>query len=154
MSKIISLNELVNEINKNFKGDEGLDKIINIVERYDGFDWNKYVKIDNKTNYIKNLFYENENFEMFIVTWMPNQNSTIHDHSKNGCVMKVLDGHLMEKQFDPNTIEFIGYKIMIPDDIGFINNETCYPQIINIDDNITTSLHIYSPPRYKIKSYN
>ena len=34
---------------------------------------------------------------MFLLCWTPGQSSKIDDHSKNGCIMKVLDGNINDK---------------------------------------------------------
>jgi len=53
------------------------------------------VYFDNN-KYNRNTVYENENIEMVIISWNNNQKSGLHDHPKNGCLMKILDGELNE----------------------------------------------------------
>ena len=147
------LNLLINKLNENSVNKDTLsNKIKNIVEQYDGKDWEKYI-VKTKDNYYKNLIYDNSEYEMFIVSWMPNKDSTIHDHSKNGCVFKILKGSLIEEKYELNTIKYISQDIFKEGDVSFISNDISLHKIKNNNDFITVSLHIYSPPKYKIKSY-
>ena len=52
--------------------------------------------MDINKNYYKNCVYKNELYDIYIVSWMPNKKSTIHDHPKNGCLFKVLKGKIQE----------------------------------------------------------
>lgn len=147
------LNLLINKINKNSININNLsNKIKNIVEEYDGKDWEKYI-VKTEDNYYKNLIYNNDEYEMFVVSWMPNKNSTIHDHPKNGCVFKILKGSLIEERYELNTINYINEDKFEKGDVSFISNEMSLHKVRNDNDFITVSLHIYSPPKYKIKSY-
>ena len=155
MSKINTLKELVNTINKNYKYNsaniEYLEKIIN---RYNGIDWKEYIKISN--NYDKELIYKNNNYGLFAITWMPHSKSQIHDHTDNGCLFKILDGELVEDWYSNNTIKFITRNYYNKNDISFISNNKCLHKIMNQTNNNSISLHLYSPflyyPNYYINN--
>ena len=148
-----NLNLLIKKINKIGVNKNTLSKKIkNIVGQYNGKDWGKYI-VKTKDNYYKNLIYNNDDYEMFVVSWMPNKNSTIHDHSENGCVFKILKGSLIEERYELNTIKYLGEDKFKEGDISFISNDISLHKVKNNNDFITTSLHIYSPPKYQIKSY-
>ena len=148
-----NLNLLIKKINKIGVNKNTLSKKIkNIVGQYNGKDWKKYI-VNTEDNYYKNLIYNNDDYEMFVVSWMPNKNSTIHDHSKNGCVFKILKGSLIEERYELNSIKYLGEDKFKQGDISFISNDMSLHKVKNNNDFITTSLHIYSPPKYQIKSY-
>ena len=84
---------------------------------------------------------------------MPNQKSTIHNHSENGCLFKILKGNIQENHYNTDNLKKISQKILSINDVNYISNNMYYHQMINLDNDITVSLHIYSPPNYKIKSF-
>ena len=147
-----TIKELADEINKVYDGTDVLITIENIVKSYNGNDWKDHVTSGDKP-YIKNSVYENENYEIFVVSWMPHRHSTIHDHAENGCIFKVLKGTLTEEKYHPKTINYLGKNIYETNGVSYIINQTSLHRVINYCDDIAVSLHIYSPPRYKIKSY-
>jgi predicted metal-dependent enzyme (double-stranded beta helix superfamily) len=144
------INEIQNQLlsNPNFK-DENIKKII---ENYDNIDWKEYVKIDKNTHY-KNQLFKNEFFEIFVITWNIDQKVNIHNHSKNGCWLKLLQGILQENIYNHNDLSLINNKILIKDNISFIDDKIGFHSIKNIGNEIATSLHIYSPPSHITKFF-
>ena len=68
-----NLNLLIKTINKIGVNKNTLSKKIkNIVGQYNGKDWGKYI-VNTDDNYYKNLIYNNDDYEMFVVSWMPNK---------------------------------------------------------------------------------
>ena len=66
---------------------------------------------------------------MFIVSWMPFKKSTIHDHSENGCLYKILEGNLDEERYSlDNSLKLLEKKHE-EDDINYIDNNTCLHRI-------------------------
>lgn len=91
--------------------------------------------------------------EIYLLTWAPYSESKIHDHSKNGCYMKILEGELQEYQYDCTNIKLMATKSYKKNNITYINNSMYYHKIINNTDKPTYSLHIYSPPEHNTKFY-
>ena len=138
------IHNLIEEIksNKNFK-------LHDILDNYKEDDWKKFVIInENKYNRIK--IFENEKIDIYIITWNKNQKANIHDHSENGCWLKVLKGKLTENLYN-NNLKLIKINILNENEISFMKNDIGYHSIINNEDDIAISLHIYSPPNYKTK---
>lgn len=118
-----------------------------IVESYNGNDWTPYSRprLDMYSRY--RLSYENSKFDMYILTWLPNQKADFHDHAKNGCIMKILKGELKETILHTDT-KHTSEKILSIQDCGYINDRLGYHSIENTGDKIAVSLHIYSPPNH------
>ena len=94
--------------------------------------------IKNPINYQKKIFMKTENFEIVIISWEKFAKTNFHNHPKNGCVMKVLDGKLLEYTND-------GSKILCKNDINVkYHNE--FHSIKSLDK--TYSIHYYSPPGF------
>jgi cysteine dioxygenase len=130
-----------------------LNKLETLLEKYNNNDWKHYVQF-NKTTYQKNLVFRNKNYEIFIVCWDKYQKSRVHDHSKNGCILKILDGQLTEYKYNPKTLKLEEINNLPINQISYIDNTTGYHKIMNDNKFKTISLHIYSPPKYKANIYN
>tara|TARA_B100000787_G_C16196293_1_gene301116 strand:+ start:4217 stop:4756 length:540 start_codon:yes stop_codon:yes gene_type:complete len=112
-----------------------------------------------KTGYSKFEIYKNRNYEVNMVEWDKNAKSLIHNHSPNGCVLKLIDGNLIEDSFTyPNTrklenIKHVKRKILVPvHSFNKSNSHSYYMegfhQISNINNGKSYSLHFYSPPNF------
>ena len=144
-----SINLLAKSIKLNLNNN--IKNILNILMEYNGIDWKKYIQYNNSNIYNRNVVYQDSDFEIVIITWNKNSKSEIHDHCKNGCAFKLLQGNLKEDIYD-SKLNKIESEIILPNNISFINNNMGYHRIIN-QDVLSVSMHIYSPPNYKCKIY-
>jgi cysteine dioxygenase len=148
-----NLQELFNTINFKINDYNTLLDCAKDLLDYNGNDWQKY--ITNSNNYQKTLICKSDKIELYVITWMPNSASRIHDHPDKGCLVKILQGELTETEFINNDtlIYYKNTNILKKDDIGFkIKNEILH-KINNNTDKIAISLHIYSLPNFKISYY-
>lgn len=145
-----SLNVLFEYFENNFKENSKLSDYVNLINQYNGNDWQKYVNISNNS-YNKILINRNSKLEMFIICWDKNIQSGIHDHPTNGCILKVLKGKLIEQSYckNENKIKFVKEIHCCTNDVSYQEGSNGLHNIIN-EDSISVSLHIYSPPNYKI----
>lgn len=113
------------------------------LHNYKGNDWNQYVKF-NYDSYNRNTIFKNNNYEMVIITWLPEQETKFHTHPSNGCLFKMLQGSLNEQLLLTNgIIKLNNFKY---NNISYIDNNIGKHKIINTSNDIAVSLHIYSPP--------
>lgn len=104
------------------------DSNINLVDKY----------IKNPVNYDKKIIYRNNDFELVLINWEKDSFTTYHNHPDNGCVLKVLDGKLIELTENK-------YFVLNKNDVGFkLKNE--YHKIFALEKSY--SLHYYSPPNF------
>ena len=150
----MNLSDLVQLIKDNIKLDENsnINHLYPILNSYNGIDWKKYIKLNEET-YNKTFINGNEDFDMYIITWNKYQESKIHDHSKNGCIYKILKGHLNEEAYDKN-LKIIGIRSLFKNNIGYINDYFQLHKMINHSNSIAVSLHIYSPSNHQTVYYN
>lgn len=127
------------------------DQVRDLINSYDGDDWKNYI-IKNENTYNKIKVFETDNFDIYIITWNPSQESKIHNHSSNGCWLKVLQGSIQEKIYN-NKFELVKYNIQKIGDISFIKDEIGYHSIHNLENKISVSLHLYNPPNFKIINF-
>lgn len=109
--------------------------------------WINYINLeDNKYN--KNVIYRDDKFEIIFISWGKNAETKIHCHPKNGCIMKILEGKLIEETYNSTfDNKKLGVNYYNFNDTSYIHNSLYKHKIINGKDP-SFSLHIYSPPNY------
>ena len=118
-----------------------------IVKLYNGNDWRKFA--DHQKDFSKRYIYKSKNFEIVLICWKKDYQTKYHKHPNNGCVLKVLEGCLMENIKDDinnEKEEIIKMNIFINDSISFMHDNKGVHKITAMTD--TFSLHIYSPPGF------
>ena len=141
-----NLVKLVTEKFKNINN-YNLLNFIEEIKNYNSNDWQKYKSkfpIQNNKNYIKQTIFLNKNFELILIKWDKNSQSSIHHHPENGCILKVLDGKLLEKRYYNNKI--CKNTIFNNNEIGYMHDNLGTHKIYALEE--TYSLHLYSPPNF------
>ena len=119
-----------------------------LLKNYRTEEWIEYLDKSKIYKYQKNLIHQDKQFEMYLINWPQQYQSTIHNHSVNGCLMKVLQGQLEEKIYT-DQLDFIESNLKYKGDVSYIDDTIGYHSISNNDTINTISLHIYSPPLHK-----
>ena len=152
LDNVNDLDNIVNFIKNNPNVSLSSKKLKDLLDSYSNKDWETY-QYFNEKEYTKNLVFRNNNFEIFIVCWDKYQGSKIHDHAKNGCILKILKGKLIEYRYDTDTLKLKELSFLPKDSISYIDNDIGYHSIKNSSRGQTVSLHIYSPPNYEANVY-
>ncbi len=87
-----------------------------------------------------------DDFDMYVISWLPNQITPIHDHPRYGCIMYLMEGTLEEKIYNKK-LELVKTNIIKAPYSGYIDDNVGFHSIKCIDKAVT--LHIYSPGKYK-----
>lgn len=148
------INDLAKEISLELQIGKPLVELKELLRNYNGEDWKQYTKKPN-TKYVRKLAYRDSTIDIYVITWNNLQESRVHDHPEEGCLMKVLQGSLEEDIYEirhgrahyteTHEIEngHVGYQI---GSFGLHNIKN--PHNFN-----TVSIHIYSPPCYCPRYY-
>lgn len=120
-------------------------------EEYNGDDWQNYVKFSSDC-YSRNHVIHTKEYELLILCWQPNQGSPIHNHPKQGCLLKVLEGELSEKKY--NKSNYIVETIYKTGEVSYIDNQLGVHQIKNQNQEKAVSLHLYVPGFFEAKKSN
>ena len=111
-------------------------------------------------SYGRTLVHRKKNYEILVVSWLPNQKTAIHDHSGQRCWMWVSSGKLTFRNYHrvdskketprlagPEQVFSAGESTYIDDSMGF-------HEILNTSGKPAISLHLYAKPISKCQAYN
>lgn len=146
-----TLDELVEKLEKIFVKETDVINFIDILEKYNGNDWLSFAQFGDKYNKI--LIKRTEYFELYLIFWNENQKSDIHDHPRQGCLMKILSGELQEQEYinTNGEIKQSNLKILKKDKIIYKSGNEILHQIFSPQKSV--SIHLYSPPFYEYQKY-
>ena len=146
----MNLNDIYKIISDGIRNGEKLETYIDLVSLYNGDDWEQYtndIEMNPGIKYFKIHIYSNELIDMYIIIWPVNSVSGTHAHSEEGCILKMLDGE-MEETIYTQSLQMVKTTQISTDEVSFITNDIGYHNMKNISDDISVSLHIYSPGGY------
>ncbi|EWC44064.1 hypothetical protein DRE_01416 [Drechslerella stenobrocha 248] len=136
--------------------DVDVDQLQSLMRGYQSVraEWERFAFLDLSRNYTRNLVDNlHGNANLILMTWTPNKASLIHDHTNAHCVMRILQGHIIETRYEwptPGVEEplrikevrhyYAGEVAYMSDDLGIHKVENGDP------DSVAVSLHLYTPP--------
>jgi cysteine dioxygenase len=144
-----NLNELKDELIQifNMDKDKYFENVKNALSKYNGNDWKKYIKINDKS-YNRHLYYSSDEFDLIIITWSSGNKCKVHNHPENGCFVKIMDGNISEEYYDTKTLQKSSENKYTKNDIMYIDDTINYHRMCNNNDQPCITLHIYSPGNY------
>ena len=143
---------LINELKKFFQnGNKNLKDFLDNYKEIIQTEKIFFKKEHYQGTYVKDLFYRDNNFEVVLITWGAKCETSIHCHPKNGCLLTVLDGTLIEERYDEENVLYKYSKLKVKD-FGYMHCDLGKHRIINKNDYNCYSLHIYSPPCFYDKN--
>lgn len=136
------LYELAKNINNGLNVHYNLTNLVNILSDFDiqEIDLDKY---DNLMTYYKDIIYIDDNIEIVVIYWPPGSKTEIHNHPKNGCIMRVIQGCLKEDVYVLNNLVETNYIY----DLAARESYELH-RITNTLDEQSISVHVYSPPNH------
>jgi cysteine dioxygenase len=158
-----SLTDLFKSFETYFESHETLEnkEAHHILKNYTGNDWKSYVSF--KDDYYHRVRFtdllgslKTDKFEIMLICWKKGQESPIHDHPKDGCLMKVLDGNLEEEVYASTEssakLEIIKTSCLSPGLLSYIDDTKGYHKVKshNVD---SVSIHVYSPAYFICHKY-
>ncbi len=111
------------------------------MENYNGIDWRQFADFNKDFN--RKLIYRSDNLELLLISWKKEYSTNYHYHPENGCILRVLEGSLMEHVKLDDKIE-TNYYIM--NNVSYMHDIKGSHKITAL--NQTFSLHLYSPPGF------
>jgi tellurite resistance-related uncharacterized protein len=144
-------------------------EMVSVVSEYSGADWRQYYreniypedfypdknpdKNQDKVGYNKILLPFNfSTIDMYVIVWPKHFTSKFHDHAKNGCILKVLQGNLTEIVFTADSK--IVKRRLCENDCNYMSNSMGVHKIENNSDDVAVTLHVYSPKKHVTRYFN
>jgi hypothetical protein len=146
------LNALIMTIENHIENLGNFKDIGDIIDSYRDNDWLSYIDLFT-TGLSRNKIYLSSNIEVFILSWKAGYETLPHDHSKNGCWLKQLRGTLTET-FYSKELERLNSKVVNQGQFSFISNDIGYHSIKNDTEELSFSIHIYSPSMHNTKYFS
>lgn len=106
---------------------------------------NYFLLYRQDTDFQRIILFRNNIFEIYLIIWKKGYSTNYHFHPKNGCILKVLKGQLVET-IKSNSTEKEKEFIRNKNDTSYIDNTMGIHKVKALDESI--SLHIYSPPNF------
>jgi len=151
---ISTIKQLTKTLENNIKKNQNIKNCSKYLNNYNGKDYKKKIQFNN-INYNRLKLFQNNDFEIMLICWNKNQETKIHNHPKNGCLYKVLEGTLIEQRYNNIFKSSSVSSTRAPSLSSFINNNQKSNYIDNdlgihkiIAKEKSVSLHIYSPPLF------
>jgi hypothetical protein len=108
-------------------------------------------KIENKNNFYEKFYlFENNNFSLILIKWNKNCETRIHDHPEKGCIVRLLNGELIEEIYN-SKLNKIDSQFLKIDNFGYKSGSKILHKIIA--QNNAISLHVYIPGFFSAKYY-
>lgn len=150
---IKSLDRLFDLLTGELKEGKPLSACAPLLEQYSGTDWKPF-KFFSSSHYTRITLKINDLLEMVIICWDIDQGCQVHDHPRDGCLLKVLQGEAEESvyqlSYPPILLNVNHLKTNM---VTFRQGDTIGHQINNRSGKRTCSLHIYAPPNYRPAFY-
>lgn len=97
---------------------------------------------DNDKYYERILIHKSNSLSIFLLKWQPNAETIIHNHNFNNkecfCYFYILKGNFKEILYHIDKENFYS-----SNNSSFINDKNYTHKLINLDNDISYSLHIY-----------
>ena len=119
----------------------------NIIKKYSHF---------SKSMYTRNRIYRNDDFEIILLCWLPNQMAPIHGHEGEKCWFKVINGSLKISNYSIKSLAPL--KLSLEEKItaseGYLDGPADIHSIENCSNKPVITLHIYANPYDTCTVYN
>lgn len=106
--------------------------------------------------YRRNLLRRTDAYEVLVLCWSPGQRSPIHDHAQSTCGVRVISGEAVETRFDRDADGFL-HPVAVerfPEGSTAGSQDADIHEIANASDRDLVTLHVYSPPLGRMKTYD
>jgi cysteine dioxygenase len=147
-------------------GQFSLPRLTAIINNYTSkkHEWEKFAFFD-KFRYTRNLVDDgNGRYNLLLLCWGKGHQSPIHDHAGSHCILKVMQGSLVETRYPwpKNSAECECSKMqptsadeLSENETGYMHDEIGLHRVSNPSEEIdAVSLHLYSPPIQICQTFN
>ncbi len=109
-------------------------------------------------HYVRNLLHAGPSYQALVLCWRSGQRSPIHGHRGSSCAVKVIAGVATETVFVPaaNGMMYATLSRQLAAGDSCASQDADVHQMSNLqpEGNDLVTLHIYSPPLYRMNMYS
>jgi cysteine dioxygenase len=147
----MDLKNLVIKLNE-YENFNNIEELYNLLYNYNSFDYKDLITFSENT-YNKLFLHTSDNFDLILICWKKGQYTQIHDHPDFCCLLKMLEGKLLEEEYlnIDNNLQINQINILENNMIVNKKQDKILHKIIAQEDSV--SLHLYIPGFYKPKYY-
>ncbi len=150
--EVTSLKDLINRLEQgeDISQIEKLDHLeIDIEELHPYINWNSKF-------YTRNCIAKNEEFELLLLCWEPDQITKIHSHDQQECWVQVISGEFREEQYmmKNNELTRVSNELLEINQTTFVEDNKIYHTLENVSGERAMSLHLYQKPITKCDVFN
>jgi cysteine dioxygenase len=151
--------DFLSNINESFNEQKGLT--IEYIEAFlkniivNKTDVEPYLIEPDHLPYGRCTLFKNEEVEVCVLHWIIGSKSSIHDHANSDCSMLVIEGNLLNRNFDLNeNNELIPLSTLTnhPNDVVTVSKTNIH-ELEQVGSDVAITLHIYYPPLQNIKIF-
>lgn len=110
-----------------------------------------------EVGYGRNLIYSCDQFEVILMCWPDQQRSAVHDHADSLCIMKCIEGELIEQRYqrgeEPSLLQQVTEHRLRSGDLQQIDDSQGLHSINNRSGALACSLHFYFPAIHSCHLY-
>ena len=144
--------ELAQEIDNCCPLTGNIKNLLPIVSAYQGIDWRALTKFST-SQYQRLQIISAKEYEIMLLCWDKHQASAMHDHPRGGCIMKILQGVLIEDRYNSKTLEHLNRVALGVNATSYIHNSIAIHKINNDTSEPAVSIHVYAPADYVSTEY-
>lgn len=144
----MSLNSLINQLESFINTSLGLKEF---APAFMEWVWRNRISEDpisgmvefNQSRYHRQVLFYNSIFEIVLIGWLPDQETTIHGHPVGGCLFVPIQGQLEETVYSADNPV---HRKLLENEMRYIDNTMGTHSVRCVSREPAVSLHIYSPP--------
>ncbi|KXS17001.1 cysteine dioxygenase type I [Gonapodya prolifera JEL478] len=157
-----------------------ISEVLGHYPAHDPAEWKQYVFLEDG-KYTRNLVESVEGcYALMVLCWAGNAASPIHDHPSSHCVVKVLEGELIEERYEwpegaqpgsinnthttdsgapPGTpksepMKLVDTSKLLPGRVAYIHDSICLHRLRNPHPTTpAVTLHLYVPPYHTCRTF-
>jgi cysteine dioxygenase len=92
------------------------------------------------------LIEKTSEWELVLLVWGPKSQTAIHDHNGSKCWTRILSGQLVELAYENSEPILKKSLVLRAGDASYIDDSLGSHSIVNFEDTIALSLHLYATP--------
>jgi predicted metal-dependent enzyme (double-stranded beta helix superfamily) len=127
-----------------------LDAVVAAVAAHRGV-WQHHIRFDAAARWSMRL-HADDDLDLWLISWTPDQSTTLHDHGDSAGALAVVEGRLTELTAGRHDLHRLRRRELTPGPVRTFGPRHVH-DVINASDVPAVSVHAYSPPLRSMTYY-